>query len=89
MGVGTGRDILPADSDDRVFVLQSVVEYYLPSFANPPTSGINRYFALSLEGLSKGYVWQLLTYQLLPGGVWHLVFNLLAIYFLAGRWRKH
>lgn len=63
------------------FVLQSVVEYYLPSFANPPTSGINRYFALSLEGLSKGYVWQLLTYQLLHGGVWHLVFNLLAIYF--------
>ncbi len=56
------------------FFLQSVVEHYT-SF------DVDRYFALSVAGLSRGYVWQLLTFQLLHGGLLHLVFNLLAIYF--------
>jgi membrane associated rhomboid family serine protease len=42
---------------------------------------LGRYFALSKEGLSDGYVWQLLTFQFLHGGILHLVFNLLGIYF--------
>src|SRR5882724_6483728 len=39
------------------------------------------YFALSLDGLSKGYVWQLLTFQFLHAGWMHLIFNSLAIFF--------
>lgn len=38
------------------------------------------YGALSLEGLSKGYVWQLLTFQFLHGGILHLVLNCFVLY---------
>jgi membrane associated rhomboid family serine protease len=40
----------------------------------------NRYFALSVEGLKSGFVWQLLTFQFMHAGLWHLVFNCWAIY---------
>jgi membrane associated rhomboid family serine protease len=42
---------------------------------------VSHYFALSNGGLSRGYVWQLLTFQFLHAGLWHLLFNLLALYF--------
>ena len=38
--------------------------------------------ALSLDGLKQGYVWQLLTFQFLHGGLPHLVINSLALYFM-------
>jgi len=40
----------------------------------------NDYFALSLEGLRNGYLWQLVTFQFMHAGILHLVFNCLAIY---------
>jgi membrane associated rhomboid family serine protease len=40
----------------------------------------NQYFALSKEGLEKGFVWQLFTFQFMHAGLWHLVFNCWAIY---------
>jgi membrane associated rhomboid family serine protease len=39
------------------------------------------YFALSLEGLKSGYVWQLLTFQFMHASWLHLIFNSLAIFF--------
>jgi membrane associated rhomboid family serine protease len=39
------------------------------------------YFALSLAGLSHGYVWQLLTFQFMHAGWMHLILNSLAIFF--------
>ena len=42
---------------------------------------VDRYFALSIEGLKHGYVWQLLTYQFLHGGFIHLLLNCFVIYF--------
>jgi membrane associated rhomboid family serine protease len=39
------------------------------------------YFALSLEGLAHGYVWQLLTFQFMHASWMHLIFNSLAIFF--------
>jgi membrane associated rhomboid family serine protease len=39
------------------------------------------YGALSLEGLKRGFVWQLFTYQFLHGGMMHLVLNSVALYF--------
>src|SRR3989442_5751414 len=42
------------------------------------------YFALSVEGLRHGYVWQLLTFQFMHGSFMHLLFNCLAI-FVCGR----
>jgi membrane associated rhomboid family serine protease len=39
------------------------------------------YFALSLEGLKSGYLWQLVTFQFMHAGWLHLIFNSLAIFF--------
>ena len=40
-----------------------------------------KYFALSLDGLKSGFVWQLLTFQFMHSGWMHIIFNSLAIYF--------
>ena len=55
------------------FILQNVLDYY---------SSFRTYvwFALSVEGLRHGFVWQLLTYQFLHGGWLHLLLNCWAIY---------
>src|ERR1035437_5560451 len=59
------------------FIIQSAVE----RFSNFPT---NAWFALSVEGLRHGFVWQLLTYQFMHGGWLHLLLNCWAI-FVFGR----
>ena len=41
---------------------------------------IDRYLALSLDGLRQGYVWQLLSFQFLHGGFFHLLINSWGIY---------
>ncbi len=56
-----------------VFIVQLIV----PRVTDFP---LLRYFALSLEGLEHGYVWQVVTYAFLHAGVWHLLFNCLAIF---------
>jgi membrane associated rhomboid family serine protease len=38
------------------------------------------YGALSVEGLKRGFVWQLLTFQFLHGGLPHLVLNSVVLY---------
>ena len=40
----------------------------------------DNYFALSVEGLKQGFVWQLLTYQFMHAGVLHILLNGWAIY---------
>lgn len=39
------------------------------------------WLALSAEGLRHGFVWQLITFQFLHAGIWHLAGNLLGIWF--------
>ena len=39
---------------------------------------------MSLDGLRAGHVWQLLTYQFMHGGFWHIFLNCWAI-FVFGR----
>jgi membrane associated rhomboid family serine protease len=55
------------------FILQSVLSQF-------PTFPTNKWFALSVEGLRQGFIWQLLTYQLMHGGLLHLLLNCWAIY---------
>ncbi len=38
-------------------------------------------FGLSLDGVKRGFIWQFFTFQFLHGGLLHLLFNLLALYF--------
>jgi membrane associated rhomboid family serine protease len=56
------------------FVIQQILIHY----TDVPLA---HYFYLSKEGIASGYVFQLVTYQFLHGGVFHLLCNLLVIYF--------
>ena len=58
-----------------VFVLQALLEKW---------GGVSmrEVFALSQEGLARGYFFQLISYQFLHGSLWHLLGNLLVIYFM-------
>ncbi|MGD0744364.1 MAG: rhomboid family intramembrane serine protease [Verrucomicrobiota bacterium] len=57
-----------------VFLIECAVYGY------PPRFPIDSYFALSVEGLKQGFVWQLLTYQFMHAGVLHILLNGWAIY---------
>jgi membrane associated rhomboid family serine protease len=46
----------------------------------PNNEFFNVYLALSKEGIERGFVWQLLTYQFLHAGLLHLFFNGWAIF---------
>ncbi|MGD9612772.1 MAG: rhomboid family intramembrane serine protease [Kiritimatiellia bacterium] len=41
-----------------------------------------RFFALSVDGMGRGYLWQPFTYMFLHGGFMHLLFNMFTLYFL-------
>ena len=41
----------------------------------------DRYLALSGDGLRHGFVWQPITYMFLHAGVWHILFNLIVLWF--------
>ena len=56
------------------FVLQNLAYLAAPRF---PTDAC---FALSLVGLERHFYWQLLTFQFMHGGIWHLLLNCFAIY---------
>src|SRR6266516_3399006 len=60
-------------------VVAYLVQLAVAGFTKFP---INYYFALSVEGLRHGYVWQLLTFQFMHSvdNPMHLLFNCLAIY---------
>jgi membrane associated rhomboid family serine protease len=66
------------------FVLQSVVLVH-----GGQGGWVYRYLALSLSGLGQGYVWQLLTFQFLHGGLLHLVVNLIVLYFFGRALEEH
>jgi len=56
------------------FLLQHFLYRFAPQF---PT---DEFFALSSRGLAHGYVWQLLTFQVMHGGLMHLLLNGWVIY---------
>lgn len=39
-------------------------------------------FGLSVTGLKQGHLWQLVTYLLVHGGVFHILLNMLGLYFI-------
>lgn len=56
------------------FVLQNIAAYY---FRGVP---VEPYLALSVAGLQHWYLWQLLTFQFLHGGLLHLLLNCWGLY---------
>jgi membrane associated rhomboid family serine protease len=69
-----------------LIVVNVIVYYGCQLFAQRfhPDFPVDNYFALSLDGLRHGYLWQLLTFQFMHGGFWHILFNSWAI-FVFGR----
>jgi len=64
-------------------VLVFLVECLLsptPMRLRPDNAFFYQYFALSLEGLEHGYVWQLFTYQFMHSSLLHIFLNCWAIY---------
>ena len=61
-----------------IFVLECFTLGYPPGFSE------GNWFALSIEGLKHGFVWQFLTYQFMHANLWHILANSWAIY-LFGR----
>ncbi len=57
-----------------VFALQCINDVYLRSF-------VETWLILTPACLRHGYVWQLITFQFLHGGLWHLICNLLGLWF--------
>lgn len=59
-----------------VFIPQMILEFYAGS-----GDFFRRFLFLSTEGLGRGFIWQLITFQFLHGGVLHLLVNCIVIYF--------
>jgi membrane associated rhomboid family serine protease len=58
-----------------IFALQQINIVYFRSF------DVHGLLALHADGLRQGWLWQLVTFQFLHVGVFHLIFNLLVIWF--------
>ena len=58
-----------------VFLVQSISGFYFRE------AHIDRLFALSVEGLRSGFFWQPFTFQFMHAGLFHLLANLITIYF--------
>src|SRR4051812_35285711 len=57
------------------FALQCVNDVYVNSM-------VEFWLALTPLALTKGYVWQLLTFQFLHVSLWHLIGNLAGLWFI-------
>lgn len=60
------------------FALQCINDVYLQTHAE-------KWLAMTASGLKSGYVWQLLTFQFLHVSFWHVLGNVLGLWFI-GRW---
>jgi membrane associated rhomboid family serine protease len=71
----------PRRSATLMLVIANAVAFGLQLILeNFPGFPLLQYLALSTEGMSHGYLWQLVTFQFMHGGALHLLFNCLAIY---------
>jgi membrane associated rhomboid family serine protease len=73
------------------YVLMAIIAscFVVQSLAGDRGGWIDRNLALSLDGLGRGYLWQLLTFQFLHGGLFHLICNLIVLYFFGRALEEH
>jgi membrane associated rhomboid family serine protease len=57
-----------------VFCIQKILGHFAPGL-------VETFFALSGSGIRHGFIWQFLTYAFLHGDVFHVLMNLLILYF--------
>jgi len=58
-----------------IFMLQCINDVYVQT----PIQG---YLALTNDWIKKGFLWQLITFQLLHAGLFHLIFNCVGLWFI-------
>ena len=61
-------------------VIVNAIAFLLQMMLRSGSPTIYDYLPLSVQGISHGYVWQLLTFQFMHANVLHLLFNCWAIY---------
>ena len=67
----------------RVLLVTNIVVFILRVLVNSRMPGVFDYlFGLSVEWHRQWFVWQLFTYMFLHSGPFHLLFNMLILYFL-------
>lgn len=64
-----------------ILVLNVIIFFAEHADGRHSERAFTEYGALSLDGLKRGFIWQLLTYQFLHGGMMHLVVNSVGLYF--------
>jgi membrane associated rhomboid family serine protease len=79
-------EYLPRISLTVLLLVVNAIAFLVECFTlgNPPRFYAGNLFALSVEGLKHGFVWQLFTYQFMHANLWHILINSWAIY-LFGR----
>jgi membrane associated rhomboid family serine protease len=75
-------EYLPRVSLTVVLLVVNVIVFLVECFTlgYPPRFSLDNYFALSVEGLKHGFVWQFLTYQFMHANFWHILANSWGIY---------
>ena len=68
----------PRYSATVVLLIVNVAAFFLQHLVSAPVA--NQYFALSVEGLRHGWLWQLVTFQFMHANLMHLLGNCFAIY---------
>lgn len=74
-GIGFGPSIGPAV---KMLLIWNVIFFLLQRIVG---FGMTRYLGLVPYSIvTRGFVWQLVTYMFLHGGMWHLLFNMFALW---------
>ena len=83
-------EYLPRVSMTVLLLAANVVVFIIECFAlgYPPRFSLSNPFALSVEGLRHGFVWQLLTYQFMNASLWHIIANSWLIYLFGREMRR-
>jgi membrane associated rhomboid family serine protease len=66
----------------RFLLIGAAIAYLVQAMADQLTGGgFTALFSLSLDGLRHLDLWQPVTYMFLHGGLWHLILNMLGLFF--------
>lgn len=66
----------------RFLLIGTTAAYLIQVIADRATGGgFTKLFSLSLDGLLRLELWQPVTYLFLHGGLWHLILNMLGLFF--------
>lgn len=68
----------------RKLLIANVAVFFLAQLVGDRVFGFTPWFGLAPYDVAHGAVWQIATYMFLHGGLWHLLFNMLALWIFGG-----